>query len=130
MTPLPRRPDEPRRVWWCAFSRIATTSIYVLSAPKTCPPCPPGRGQSYESVASRTCAILPQTDDFAALDGAAKLRLTRLSPSGEQPADVGGGECGAERVTVVDESGEQLGLAGVEGHYLVLDGVAGNEPVH
>ncbi len=49
---------------------------------------------------------------------------------GEQSADVVGGEGGAESVTVVDNTGEQLGFAGVEGHHLVLDGVVGNEAVH
>src|SRR5690349_11897458 len=49
---------------------------------------------------------------------------------GEQPADVVLVQAAAEHVALVDDAGEQLALALLERHHLLLDRVPGDEPVH
>ena len=59
------------------------------------------------------------------------VRLFALLPSpggglGEEGAEVVGGEGGVEDVAGVHDGGEEVGLAGFEGHDLLLDGVFGD----
>ena len=109
---VPRGPAAPR----------------VRRRPGRHPQGPAGRGRAADAGSPRG-AVGPRAADRRRPAGLGRHQRARDDSEVEDAPDVLGGDARGRGATAVDDLGEQRGLARLEGHHLLLDGVGGDEAV-